>query len=576
MKHFRWFVFFSLTGGIAALLLEHVEPLPPAWRGASLYVYIAVLGLFLVENLGEYRQITYKRLFFKRNVMQLFLVGLFIFLLALRLVFPFGIGQYATEILPIVIIFRGFYIIFDVREKLKRLNLFVVELFSHPARTILISFLLVILAGSALLQMPLATADGEGLRFIDSLFTSTSAVCVTGLIVVDTATAFTPFGQMVILGLIQIGGLSIIILSFFVLFILRQSVSLEGKLLISYVLSEKDMTALSGSLKKIVIITLAFEGLGAVLLFIGFLPRLSGPGEAAYYAVFHAISAFCNAGFALFTTSFEGFVSSPLINLTICFLIIFGGLSFVVFVNLSDRSRDFVERRIFGKNIFVRKLTLNSRVVLAVSGTLIVAGMLVFYALEHGNVLRSYRTGTQYLSAFFQSVTLRTAGFNTVPFSNLRVGTYLVMMLFMFIGGASGSTAGGIKVNTLTIVTGYIKSILRNQRKIVLFRHSISKDYVLRAILIILFGLTAVFTGSFILSLTEDFDFIRILFETVSAFGTVGLSAGITGGLSYIGKIVIILLMYVGRTGPLTILAAMSEKEQKIQYEYPYGDILIG
>ena len=576
MKHFRWVVFFSLTGGGAALLLGHVETLPPAWRGFSVYVYIAVLGLFLVENLGEYRRATYKRLFFKRNAVQLFLIGLFLFLLALRLALPMQIGRYASEILPLVIIFRGFYIIFDVGEKLKRLNLFLVELFSHPARTILTSFLLVILAGTALLMMPAATADGEGLRFIDSLFTSASAVCVTGLIVVDTATAFTLFGQTVILVLIQLGGLSIIILSFFVLFVLRQSVSLEGKLLISYVLSEKDMTALSGSLKKIIIITFSFEALGAALLFIGFLPRLTGPGEAAYFAVFHAVSAFCNAGFALFTTSFEQFAGSPLINLTICFLIIFGGLSFVVFVNLADRSRDFVARRIFKEKKFVRKLTLNTRVVLAVSGMLIVTGTLLFYALEHGNVLRPYRTGTQYLAAFFQSVTLRTAGFNTVPFANLRTGTYLIMMLFMFIGGASGSTAGGIKVNTLTIVTGYVKSILRNERKIVLFRHSISKDYVLRAILIILFGLSAVFTGSFILSLSEGFDFVRILFEAVSAFGTVGLSAGITGGLSNVGKIVIILLMYMGRTGPLTILAAMSEKEQKVQYEYPYGDILIG
>lgn len=558
------------------MLLEHVQPLPPTWRGASLYIYIAVLFLFLVENLGEYRRVTYKQLFFKRNVMQFFLVGLFCFLFVLRLALPAGIGRYASEILPIVIIFRGFYILFDVREKLKRLNFFVVELLSHPARTILISFLLVILGGSALLQMPAATADGEGLRFIDSLFTSTSAVCVTGLIVVDTATAFTVFGQAVILFLIQIGGLSIIILSFFVLFVLRQSVSLEGKMLISYVLSEKDMTALSGSLKKIVIITFAFEALGAALLFVGFLPSMSGPGEAAYFAVFHAVSAFCNAGFALFTTSFEQFASSPLINLTICFLIIFGGLSFVVFVNLAERSKDFIDRRIRGKSIFVRKLTLNSRVVLAVSGMLIVAGMLIFYALEHGNVLRPYRTGTQYLASFFQSVTLRTAGFNTVPFMDLRAGTYLIMVLFMFIGGASGSTAGGIKVNTLIIVTGYIKSILRNQRKIVLFRHTISKDYVLRTLLIILFGLTAVFTGILILSFSEGFDFIHILFEAVSAFGTVGLSAGITGGLSNVGKIVIILLMYMGRTGPLTILAAMSGKEQKIQFEYPYGDILIG
>jgi trk system potassium uptake protein TrkH len=202
--------------------------------------------------------------------------------------------------------------------------------------------------------------------------------------------------------------------------------------------------------------------------------------------------------------------------------------------------------------------------------------MFMIYAFEHRHALAGFDLKTQYLSTFFQSVTTRTAGFNTIPFSGLRNPTYLLMMIFMFIGAASGSTAGGVKINSIALFLGYVRSLLRDRREVTLFNYSVSKDLVLRALLILLFGLLSVLAGMLILSLTENAPFIQICFETVSAFGTVGLSAGLTPRLSIVGKYVIIVLMLIGRVGPLTLLAAAAQRARKIQVEYPVGEILIG
>jgi len=398
--------------------------------------------------------------------------------------------------------------------------------------------------------------------------------------VVDTATAFSTVGHIVILLLIQIGGLGIMILSFFMAFILRRSLSIEDKFLIAYMTSEKDMRNLGRSITAILYITLSIEAVGAVLLLLGFAPALGFNLQTAFTAVFHAVSAFCNAGFSLFSDSLEGFSSNTLVNLVVCALIIAGGLSFVVIVDLRDRGAERL-RRLFGKRgggsrVLARSFSLNTRVVLAGTAILLGLGTLLIYAFEHRHVLAGYDLKTQYLSAFFQSVTLRTAGFNTVPFGGLRNPTYLLMMVFMFIGAASGSTAGGVKINSIALFLGYVRSLLRDRQEVTLFSYSLAKDLVLRALLILLFGLLSVLAGMLILSLSEDAPFVKICFETVSAFGTVGLSAGITSELSNVGKCVIIVLMFVGRVGPLTLLAGAAQRARKVQVRYPVGDILIG
>ncbi len=399
---------------------------------------------------------------------------------------------------------------------------------------------------------------------------------MTGLIVVDTATAFSIWGKIIILLLIQVGGLGIMILSFFMAFILRRSLTVEDKFLISYMTSEKDMGNLGKSIKNIINVTLIIECVGAVLLFLGFRNQLGTNIETVFTSVFHSVSAFCNAGFSLFSDSLEGFKSNTLVNLTVIVLIICGGLSFVVIMNLKGWFAGEVTDLIKKKSRSIKVLSLNTRVVLLGTVVLLGLGMLLIYALEHRYSLAGFDLKTQYLTAFFQSVTTRTAGFNTISMSGLREPTYLLMMIFMFIGGASGSTAGGVKINSLALFLAYVASLLRDKREVTLFNHSVAKDLVLRALLILLFGLVSVLGGMLVLSITESASFVDVCFETVSAFGTVGLSAGITSSLSIIGKYVIILLMYIGRIGPLTLLAAAAQRMKKVQIEYPTGEILVG
>jgi trk system potassium uptake protein TrkH len=500
-------------------------------------------------------------------------LGLFCFDLYL------GLARDATIYgrLPLkLIILRNSYVLLAVFARLRRLTLFVRSFTAQPARTVMFSFLLAILTGTLILMLPFTGSAGRGLGLIDGLFTATSAVCVTGLIVVDTASAFSIWGKLVLLLLIQAGGLGIMILSFFVIFTLRRSLSLEDKLLISYMLSESDMRSLGRSIRGIIAITLACELTGALLLFPSFYNIPLTLPNAVFTSVFHAVSAFCNAGFSLFSDSLESFGASLPVNLVICLLIITGGLSFAVLMDFGGFTRNRLAQKVLKRNPPARRLALNTRVVLIGTGALLLAGTILVYALEHRNSLLPLNTGRQYLAAFFQSVTLRTAGFNTIDFSRLTTSTYLVMILFMFIGGASGSTAGGVKINSLAVILAYVRSILKDRKQTTLLHYALDKEMVLRALLILFFGITAVSAGLFVLSLTEQAPFIHLAFETMSAFGTVGLSAGVTPSLTQAGKCVIIILMFIGRIGPLTMLAAAVTRRRGVQVEYPRGEILIG
>ncbi len=455
------------------------------------------------------------------------------------------------------------------KKKRGRVSSFFEGFTLKPAQTILLSFLIVILIGAGLLMLPLAVKGEAVLSPIDALFTATSAVCVTGLIVVDTATVFSVWGRIILLLLIQIGGLGIMILSYFALFSARQRISLEEKLLLSYMLSEKNMNQLAGRVRSIIFATFLIEGLGALLLLPHFLENMGGGTEALFYALFHAVSAFCNAGFALFTDSLEGMRGSLVVNFTVAGLIIFGGLGFSVLSETGSRLRD----RLKGTRTKI-PISLNTRIVLMGTGILLLLGTLLFYGLEHEGVLLKLPTGTQYMAAFFQSVTLRTAGFNTVAIGSLATGSLLVMMLFMFIGAAQGSTAGGIKINTVAVIAAYVKSVLSGRKDVILSKYSIAMRHVQKAFLVFLFALSSIFLGVCLLSLFEEElpDAIPT-FNAVSAFGTVGLSTGITGALSSAGKAVIIVLMFFGRLGPLTILSAAAKPEKRTGVSYPRGDV---
>jgi len=427
---------------------------------------------------------------------------------------------------------------------------------------------MVILVGALVLMMPVMNC-GDALGPLDALFTATSAVCVTGLIVVDTAENFTVPGKAVLMLLIQIGGLGIMLLSFFMVFLFKQSVSLKEKQLLTYMLNSGSLHGIKSSIIRIIRLTFIIELSGAALLVPVFLRSGLTLPMTLFYSLFHAVSAFCNAGFALYSDSLTAFRGSWGLNLVIGGLIIAGGISFTVLTDLYTLLFSFLRKK-------KHTLSINSRVVLIVSALLTVIGTFIIYKLEHANLLFPAPLGEQYLSAFFQSVTLRTAGFNTLPFEAMTKGTLMLMIGIMFIGGASGSTAGGIKVNTLGVIWAYIRSFRRGKEEILLYKHQIPKEQVLQAFTVIVFAVLSVFAVTTVLMIFETASPLNILFETVSAFATVGLSTGITGSLSPVGKTGIILLMFLGRLGPLTMLTASSGRERQSNISYPEASVMIG
>ncbi len=569
------FVVSTLVLSIASLGMEIVYP-DTVLSSIAWYLDFVIVALLVTEVTLELRSAGRIRTYLKQNGPSA--VFLFIFLVLFIYNKTIDIAALQSRFGGIsrgVIVLRNIFIILKVFSRIKKLSAFFEGITTQPAQTILLSFMMVILTGSLVLMLPFTTAARGGMHFLDALFTATSAVCVTGLIVVDTATYFTLWGQLVILVLIQIGGLSIMAISYFTLFSIRQKVSVQDKLLLSYMLNENNISLLSRRLRIIIASTFVIEAIGTLLLLLPFRQTAGSWNEAFLLAVFHSVSAFCNAGFSLFTTSLEGFLGNPAVNFTIALLIIAGGISFAVITDFF-RILKLRIKALFTPVTGARELmTLNTYVVVCITPVLIIIGMLLIYGLEHNTTLASLPLGQQYMAAFFQSVTLRTAGFNTLPIGKLTTTTLLVMIPFMFIGAASGSTAGGIKINNLAVMYGYLKSILLNRDSVTIRRNSLSRNQVNKAFLVFLFGIFSITFGTILLSATEEAELADIMFEVVSAFGTVGLSTGITSALSAVGKIVIVVLMFIGRLGPLTILAAASQPEKRIRISYPRGDVLL-
>ncbi|MGB2599371.1 MAG: potassium transporter TrkG, partial [Candidatus Omnitrophota bacterium] len=373
-----------------------------------------------------------------------------------------------------------------------------------------------------------------------------------------------------------VGGLGIMILASFTAFLVGKRLSLEERITMSYMLDEGDTRNIARGVKNIILFTFLFELCGAFLLFFSFRGATKGGLEDVFYSVFHSISAFCNAGFALFSDSLEGFKGDTYLNFVIAGLIIAGGISFIVLSNTYAHIGSRLRRIFSRKQRMIEKLSLNTKIVLIATIILIISGTLLIYKFEHKANLLPLDLKTQYLEAFFQSVTLRTAGFNTMDISSLHAATYAMMILFMFIGGAYGSTAGGIKVNTLGTIWAYIKSVFSGEEDVTLMKHSISRDLVNQAFLVVFLSLGVVFTGVLFLTLSEGKGLTKIIFETVSAFGTVGLSTGITPELSMVGKITITCIMFIGRLGPLTIVTALVGRKKHYQLKYPEGKVNIG
>lgn len=438
---------------------------------------------------------------------------------------------------------------------------------NNPAISLMSSFLGVIIVGTFLLMLPVSTTSNQSMNLIDAIFTSTSATCVTGLIVEDTGSYFSYFGQIVILLLIQIGGLGLMTISTAFALFFGQKLTVKIESVMQNVMGETSRLNLFQLLKYIMGITLLFELIGAIFLFFTFKGLSLTIPEAIYYSVFHSVSAFCNAGFSLFSNNMESFTSNININLVISSLIIFGGLGFVVIMDIK-------------KNIFrrggLKKLSLHSKVVITTTALLIIFGLVGFFISEYNSTMEGLSFGNRFLASYFQSVTCRTAGFNTVSQSSLTFSSILLSVILMFIGASPGSTGGGIKTTTFAIMILSIVSILTGKRSVSAFNRKISVDGIKEAVGLVGISLGFLMLLLFALFMVTTGTFQEIIFEAFSAFGTVGLSMGFTSSLNVAGKVIIILLMYLGRIGPLTILYALAQRVVKKRINYLEENISIG
>lgn len=440
-------------------------------------------------------------------------------------------------------------------------------IFKYPTLWIILSFFFAIIFGSFALMLPGMAGDGKTVNYIDALFTSTSAICVTGLTVIDTASSYSIFGQMIILFLIQIGGLGIMTISSALALVLGQKFSLRSEALMQNVLGQNQVLNFSQLVKNIIVFTFTIEFIGFILLLIPFYQEFHNIEKTVYFAFFHAVSAFCNAGFALFSDNFIRFQSNFLLNITISFLIIFGGLGFAVI----DDTRHLFRF----KNKF-NGLKLHSKIVIMTTMSLIIFGTLAFLILEYTNTMRHLNLFDRILTSFFQSVTTRTAGFNTIDFSAINKSTCLITILLMYIGASPGSTGGGIKTTTFAVVFLAVVSILKGSRDVTVYNRKIPDKTIINvlALIVVSIGLITLFLT--LLMIVEPFSFEKIAFEAFSAFGTVGLSMGITPFLSGLGKLLIIFLMFIGRVGPLSFIYAFAESVLPLKFAVPQENIDIG
>ncbi len=564
-----------------AMLFGYEKPyLPPH----ILYIAQAVLLIYFVtEKLLRFFNAQFKSEFFRVFWPQIpILIGLVVALIGPNRWF----GADNPEVVREAAI--GIFLVIQVVFKVCRTVVNRAASGRNPTLTLISSFLILILIGAVVLWLPKSAAN-ERIEPVDALFTATSATCVTGLIVKDTGGDFSFMGQVVILSLIQLGGLGIVVFGAVFALLLGQALTVRESVAMQDLLSARTVSRIGNMIAFIFIGTLVFEAVGAVSL-LGMWDNQAqwtgGVQERWFYSIFHSISAFCNAGFSLFSNSFIDYGRSWGVYTVICPLIILGGLGFQVLYDLWSVTVENVRR--FLRNTLIRqtevavrpplRTTLQTKIVLTVSAALIVFGAVSIMLFEHYVGEGSSKSGG-ILGALFQSITARTAGFNTVDISSLSPASQFILILLMFVGGSPGSTAGGIKTVTLAVVLMTAIAALRKRNEVEMFKRSIKMVIVGRAITVALLFAAVLFTAALALTITEHssgFKMSEIFFETGSALGTVGLTTGITPKLTTAGKLIIIAVMLIGRLGPLTLLAALTFNIRPAKYSYPDEAIIVG
>ncbi|MBU3160512.1 TrkH family potassium uptake protein [Clostridium frigoris] len=439
-----------------------------------------------------------------------------------------------------------------------------------PVQVLALGFALVILAGAILLSLPISSQSGRITPFIDCIFTSTSAVCVTGLVTLDTGTYWTYFGKTVIMLLIETGGLGFMSVATLIFFFFGRRITLKERLVMQEAMNVNSLQGLVKMIKYVLIFTFSVEGVGAVLFATQFIPQF-GIAKGIYYSVFHAVSAFCNAGFDLMGNfkSVTAYANNSVVILTISALIAIGGLGFYVWVEIYNSKG-------------TKRLSLHSRVVIYSTIVLIVGGAILMFIFEMNNpgTMKGMSVKGKILSSIFASVSPRTAGFNSIPLDKMTSAGNLLTIILMFIGGSPGSTAGGIKTTTAIILFMTVVSVVRGREDTEIFKKRINKEVVYKSLVITVLGLGIVIVVTMLLSIVEppNIPFEYFLYEATSAFATVGLTLGLTTKLTIVGKIIISLTMYAGRVGPLTIILALAKRKscKSGTIKYPEDKILIG
>lgn len=441
-------------------------------------------------------------------------------------------------------------------------------------QVILLSFLVTILLGSIVLSLPISSADGKSVPYLDALFTATTSTCVTGLVTLPTASTWSIFGQAVILVLIQIGGLGIITIMSGIMLLLNRKMGIGDRLLIQDAFNLNTMSGLAKFVRNVLLGTLIIEVIGALLYMIVFIPEF-GP-RGVWISVFNSISAFCNAGIDIIgENSLCNYATNPLVNIVTSLLIILGGLGYVVWWDVLRviKSRTQKNKRIF------RHLSLHSKIAITVTIGLVFVGGALIFAFEYSNpaTIGDMPLFDKILVSLFQSVTTRTAGFASVPQENLTDASSVVSLMLMIIGGSPVGTAGGIKTVTVAVLICSAFATIRNKNDATLFGRRISEASVKKAIAVIVTFITICALATLLLMATNDFSFLDVIYETVSATATVGLSRNLTGGLNEIGKIIIIVTMYFGRVGPISLAVALGSKsESQNAISEPIEEISIG
>ncbi|WP_434400520.1 TrkH family potassium uptake protein [Planococcus sp. 11815] len=430
-----------------------------------------------------------------------------------------------------------------------------------PPQVLSITFLVAIFFGAILLYLPVSTT--APISFLDALFTATSATTVTGLAVLSTGNDFTLFGQTVIMVLMQIGGLGLMTFAVLIVMLLGKKIGLRGRILVQQSFNQYSLGGMIRLVRIILLFTFGIEAIATAFLAVRWVPEY-GWGFGLFTSAFHSVSAFNNAGFSLWDDSLSAYVGDPVVNIIITTLFITGGIGFTVLYDMWS-AKEF------------RQLSLHSKIML--TGTLAVNlfAMLFLFVSEYGNMetLGSMPLGDKIWASYFQAVTPRTAGFNSIDIGSMETGSIVLISLLMFIGAGSASTGSGIKLTTFLVIILVTASYLNGKKEAVIFNRAIPSHLLERSLAIVFISMTAIFTGILILSYTENAPFEWIVFEAFSAFGTVGLSMGLTGDLSNIGKFVIMILMFIGRVGPVTLAFALARQHRE-PIRHPKGDIFTG